>query len=53
MSMEEVKMRLYFYVAWAENCHTCFEKRSMSALFHASFFCFIQPGKTGYPRAQK
>jgi len=29
-------------MAWAEKRHTRFEKRSIKALFHASFFCFIQ-----------
>ncbi len=29
-------------MAGTERRHTCFEKRSMFALFHSSFFCFIR-----------
>ncbi len=54
MSMEEVKkMKLCFGMAWDERRHTCFEKRSMFALFHSSFFCFILTGKNGYKSVQK
>jgi hypothetical protein len=49
--MEEVFNETLFCMAWAESRHTCFEKRSKKALFHASFFCFT--GNTPMHRAQK